>query len=76
MEMFSQMTKTFEKGQKYYNDKIQSEKEKCKIQNENSDEVLGLVKKITTPFSESAITHKKILTELSSQSNERKLKME
>lgn len=76
IEMFSQVTKTFEKGQKFYTDKIQQEKEKCKIQNENTDEILGIVKKITTPFSESSITHKKILTDLATQSNDRKDRME
>jgi len=62
--MFSYVSKTFENGQKFYNEKIQQEREKCKIQNENTDEILALVKKITGPFSESAITHKKILMDL------------
>ncbi|KAL4438439.1 hypothetical protein ABPG74_009478 [Tetrahymena malaccensis] len=76
IDMFQQVTKIFERGQKFYTDKIQQEKEKSKIQNENSDEILNIVKKITSPFSESTITSKKILTEIVQLSTERKTKMD
>ncbi|KAL4486430.1 hypothetical protein ABPG72_018384 [Tetrahymena utriculariae] len=76
IDMFQQVTKIFERGQKFYTDKIQQEKEKSKIQNENSDEILSIVKKITSPFSESTITSKKILTEIVQLSTERKNKMD
>ncbi|EAR86104.2 hypothetical protein TTHERM_00549510 (macronuclear) [Tetrahymena thermophila SB210] len=76
IDMFQQVTKIFERGQKFYTDKIQQEKEKSKIQNENSDEILNIVKKITSPFSESTITSKKILTEIVQLSTERKNKMD
>jgi len=36
IETFSYVSKTFESGQKFYNEKIKQEREKCKIQNDTA----------------------------------------